>query len=359
MKSRITKLHYKKYINFLDFLILVILLPYAIVYYIAVQTRILLYKIKILKRYRPKAYTISVGNMTTGGVGKTPIVKEIAEYLSNQGEKVAILSRGYGGTLSNKDVNVISDGKKIYYSPEEAGDEPYWLAANCPKCAVLTSANRVAIAKYAVEKLGCTKLILDDGYQHLKLMRDLNILVVDYEKRFGNHMLLPAGPLREPRMGIRRADKIIVVNKTDNVIEAKSYCKKLQKKYRKPVFLANMEFESIYSLASSLKITKTKCLLAFCAIAQPLQFYNQLLENNHEIVYTKTYNDHYRYTLDDLDELEAIAEENNIDNLITTEKDAVKIKEMLNEKQTNLKTDILVVKLATNVDLEGLLNEST
>ena len=169
----------------------------SICYQIGVVIRVWAYKLHILKSYKSSLYTISVGNLTTGGVGKTPLVKEIADYYTNNEEKPAILSRGYGAKLDKKEINIISDGKRIFHNVENAGDEPFWLAQNCKGTAVLTSANRKAIAQYAQDKLKCTKLILDDGYQHLRIERDLNILVVDYEKRFGNRLLLPAGPLRE------------------------------------------------------------------------------------------------------------------------------------------------------------------
>jgi len=376
MKSGITKLHYKKNLTLLDFIVLLLLLPASFVYACVVGVRAFLYKIKILRSYKAEAYTISVGNLTTGGVGKTPIVKELANFYISRGEKVAILSRGYGGKLSNKNINVISDGNEILHNAADAGDEPYWLALNCPKCVVLTSKDRAAAAKYAVKKFGCTKLILDDGYQYMRLKRDLNILITDYEKRFGNNLPLPAGPLRELKIGIKRADKIIVVNKTANVTDAENYCKELENKYKKSVTLANMEFDFIYSLTKNVNeivtqlikqgtvrqrrepMNKTRLcrVLAFCAIAQPQQFFNQLEENGHEVAITKIFDDHHLYTKEDLDELNRIADSNNVDYLITTEKDGVKIKELLGQT-ANIKRDLLIVKLQTNFTIEGLADE--
>ena len=125
-----------------------------------------LYDKNIIKPKKVNSFVISIGNITTGGVGKTPVVSEIAKYFIAKGYKTAIISRGYGGKLSNKNINVISDGEKIYYNARLAGDEPFWLAENTKGAVVITSKNRYKAAKYAIEKFGVTKIILDDGFKH-------------------------------------------------------------------------------------------------------------------------------------------------------------------------------------------------
>ena len=204
LKTQITKLHYNKNAKGLLFNIL----KFASIFYgIGASTKNFLYDNKILKPKKVDAFVISVGNFTTGGVGKTPVVAEIAKYFTKKGERVAIISRGYGGKLNNKKVNVISDGINLYYKADMAGDEPYWLAVNLNMCAVLTCSNRYKACLHAIDKLGVTKIILDDGFQHRKLHRDLNIVLVDSEKMFGNENLLPAGPLREGLEAFKRIDK--------------------------------------------------------------------------------------------------------------------------------------------------------
>ena len=192
MKVFLTKFHYK---NNLSIFTKVLYLPLYIVlaiptlfYWSITKLRNYLYKKNKLKVYKPHTYTISVGNLTTGGTGKTPITAEIANYFAKKGDYPAILSRGYGGNIQNKNVNIVSDGQKIYYTAQDAGDEPVWLANHCPKVAVLTCASRVKAAKFAKNELHCTKLILDDGFQHQKLSRDLNILVIDSEKQFSKEL---------------------------------------------------------------------------------------------------------------------------------------------------------------------------
>uniref|UniRef100_UPI004028A91E tetraacyldisaccharide 4'-kinase n=1 Tax=Candidatus Scatousia sp. TaxID=3085663 RepID=UPI004028A91E len=210
LKSEITKIHYNKdakgiFIKILEFA--------SIFYGMGSGLKNFLYDKNILKPKNVNAFVISVGNITTGGVGKTPVVAEIAKYLYSQGEKTAIISRGYGGKLSNKQINLISDGKKIYYNANLAGDEPFWLAENSKGTVVITSKNRYAAAEYAIKEFGATHIILDDGFQHRKLYRDIDIVLSDSEKGFGNEKLLPAGPLREGSEAFKRIDKLVIVSK--------------------------------------------------------------------------------------------------------------------------------------------------
>ena len=176
IKTEITKIHYNKAAKGL----LVNLLQLASVFYgIGSGLKNKLYDKNILKPKKVDAYVISVGNITTGGVGKTPVVSEIAKYFINKEEKTAIVSRGYGGKLSNKNINVISDGEKIYYNAKLAGDEPFWLAENTKGAVVITSKNRYKASEFAIEKFGVSKIILDDGFQHRKLHRDMDIVLTD------------------------------------------------------------------------------------------------------------------------------------------------------------------------------------
>ena len=217
IKTEITKIHYNK--NAKGFLIK--LLEFASIFYgIGSRLKNWLYDQNILKPEKVNAFVISVGNLTTGGVGKTPVVSEIAKYFILKGEKTAIISRGYGGKLSNKNINVISDGQKIYYNANLAGDEPFWLAENTKGAAVITSKNRYKACEYAIENLGVTKIILDDGFQHRKLYRDMDIILMDSEKCFGNEKLLPAGPLREGIESFKRVNKLVIVSKNTDYTRA-------------------------------------------------------------------------------------------------------------------------------------------
>ena len=151
LKTKITQIHYTRDPKGILFGILKFC---SYFYGIGSRLKNFLYDKNILKPKRVKAFVISVGNMTTGGVGKTPVVTEIARYLVQHGRRVAIVSRGYGGKLNNKHVNMISDGMSIFYDASDAGDEPFWLAENNPGCYVFTCRNKYLASKFAVEKFG-------------------------------------------------------------------------------------------------------------------------------------------------------------------------------------------------------------
>ena len=355
MKVFLTELHYKKDFTFLEGflagLMYIILAIPSLFYLFAVKTRNFLYKKNILKTYTPHTYTVSVGNLTTGGTGKTPITAEIANYFSKKGDYPAILSRGYGGKLQNREVNIVSDGKNINYTAIEAGDEPVWLAKHCPKTAVLTCASRIKAAKFAKNNLHCTKLILDDGFQHQKLGRDLNILVIDSEKQFSNGCVLPLGALREPVSEIKRADKIVVVNKNFNDKKAKTFARFLKKKYDIPSFVCSMLPEKVYDIRTLKAMDdESQAVIAFSAIAQPEQFYKYL--RRYDVLATKDFPDHHQYTMQDIEELRALMKKHGAKYMITTEKDAVKLKEIaVNEEE------IFALQLKPVLDLKGLLYE--
>ena len=356
MKNFFTKLHYNQKQTFQEKAITTGLFPVSLVYSLTVEIRNFLYKTNILKTYQPEVLTISVGNLTTGGTGKTPITAKITNHLTNKGYKVAILSRGYGSKLNSKEINIISDGEKIYYDAKIGGDEPVWLAQNCPKTIVLTSSNRVQIAKYA-QKLNCNVLILDDGFQHQKLGRDINIAVVDIEKQFGNKKVLPAGPLRESIKNIKRANKIIVVNKNleqPNEEKLKSFYSYLQKLNKNAsISLCNTKIDGIYEINSQEPLTNLceKTILAFSAIGQPEQFYNLLKQSGANIIKSISFADHHSYSQKDIDELLETAKDIGADTLITTEKDAVKIKTFLQIAQKA----IYALKLGIDWDAETIL----
>lgn len=338
IKTKITKLHYNKNNTGLFFNTLKLC---SFFYSVGSNLKNFLYDKKIFRPKKVDAFVISVGNLTTGGVGKTPVVAEIAKYYVSAGDKVAIVSRGYGGKLNNKKVHVISDGINLHYNAEMAGDEPYWLAVNLNMCAVLTCANRYRACKYAVEKLGVTKIILDDGFQHRKMHRDLDLVLIDSEKQFGNELELPAGPLRESKKSLNRADKLIVVSKNIGHSNAEKYVKTLKKETQKPVLLCTVEPDYAYNIISGKHLEKGGEITALCAIGQPEQFY-KFLEHDYLIEEKITFDDHHRYTRDDLRSIEGV--------IITTEKDAVKLSLLGNP-------NIYALKLKTDIDIKKLLQK--
>lgn len=336
LKTEITKIHYDKEAKG----VIIKILEFASIFYgICSYLKNYLYDKKILKPKKVNAYVISVGNITTGGVGKTPVVAEIAKYFIANGEKTAIISRGYGGKLSNKQINLISDGEKTYYNANLAGDEPFWLAQNVNGAIVVTSKSRYNAAKYAVEKFGVTKIILDDGFQHRKLHRDLDIVLTDSEKGFGNEKLLPAGPLREGSEAFKRIDKMVIVSKNFDHTRAEKIAKITQKRLKIPTFVCKAEPDYIYNIKTGEKLEQGEEITAICAIGQPGQFFDFLQEYN--IKEMIPFDDHHSYVLSDIEKIKG--------KIVTTEKDAVKL-------QKFAKDNIYALKLKTNLNIEELLN---
>lgn len=335
LKTKITQLHYNRdakgaLVKALDCL--------AHVYGVGSFLKNYLYDKNILKPKKVNAYVISVGNLTTGGVGKTPVVLEIARYLAKKGQKVAIVSRGYGGKLNNRNVNVVSDGVSVYYTAAMAGDEPFWLAQKASGVCVLTCRNRYLAAEYAVNNFGVTTIILDDGFQHRKLHRDLDIVLMDSKMGLGNEKQLPAGPMREGAEALERIDKLLVVSKNIDHTQAEKFAKIMEERLNIPTQLCYTEPDYVYNIKTGEHMEEGQTVTAMCAIGQPQQFFDFL-----EDYYLKdkiAFDDHHSYSPIDLVDISG--------NIVTTEKDAVKL---LRFDMDN----IYALKLKTTVDVERLL----
>ncbi len=353
MKLFIAKLHYKRELSSFESIIRSILSFFSFFYAIVVNIRNFFYDRNIFKSYKSQAYTISIGNITTGGVGKTPVTAEIANYYTGQKKRVAILSRGYGAALNNSKPNIISNGNEVYYESDEAGDEPVWLAHNCTNTAVITCTSRVSAAKMAEEKFNAEVLILDDGFQHRKMDRDLNLLLIDNNNKFGNELVLPAGPLRENLENIKRADKLILVNKSYYDESSIKYCQELEKRFKKRVHLCKMVPDYIYNIVTNTRLDKNSEILAFCAIGQPQEFY-EFLKSDYRLAVTVDFEDHHSYDESNLQDLIDIAKTEGVTKLVTTEKDAVKLKDILLKCKPDI--DIYAMKLKAYLDIEDICN---
>ncbi len=337
IKTEITKLHYTKDP---DGILFDILKFCSYFYGFGSRLKNFLYDNKLLWSKKVRVPVISVGNMTTGGVGKTPLVCEIAKYFVEHGKKVAIISRGYGSKLSNKKINIISDGKTVFFDANQAGDEPFWLAQNTKGACVVTSKNRYKAAKYAIEKLSAELIILDDGFQHRKLYRDLNIVLMDSQKGFGNENLLPAGPLREGAEALGRIDKLVIVSKNLAHEKAEKLAKIMHKRLNIDALVCKVEPDYVYNIKNGQRIMEGISAVAMCAIGQPQQFYDFL--KNFDIKKTVTFEDHHQYVPTDFIDIS--------DNIITTEKDGVKLERFdLN--------NIYALKLKTVIDIDQLLGK--
>ncbi len=352
MKLFISKLHYKKEPNIYEKIILMLLRSLEIFYGTIVRYRNFLYDKKILRSYSSKSFVMSVGNITTGGVGKTPFTLEAAKYYLSLNKKVAVISRGYGAKLNNKKPNLISEGAGALYSASVAGDEPVWLANNAKGAYVVTCSSRVKAEKFLQEKYNPDIIILDDGFQHRKMKRDLDIVLIDAKNKFGNKYLLPAGPLRENiHAAMKRIDKLVVVNKSYDSKNALKYCDYLKKRYKKETYLCKIIPDCAYNVINGARLEKGTKIIAFSAIGQPDGFYD-FLKKDYRLIAVLDFEDHHSYEQEDISKIIRFAQEENIDSIVTTEKDMVKLIDMI--KDIELPVKFYALKLKALLDIRDV-----
>lgn len=304
-----------------------------------------LYERGILESFDLGARTISVGNLTTGGTGKTPLVAYIAKIFAARGEIVCVLTRGYGRQDPSKRV-LVSDGKTVLADAETAGDEPYELAQKLVgKTIVIADADRVAAAEWAKRKFGITRFILDDGFQHRRARRDLDIVCVDATSPFGGSKMLPAGRLREPIENLKRADAIVITRAdlAENLSDLRSEISNLRSDI--PIFEVKNRIARLVSIDRFLdekglanrepsvsefdtaKFAGQKAM-AFCALGNPESFYRLLRRSGFNLAETRSFRDHHKYSQIEISTIEGSAALSGSQFLVTTAKDAVKLSDI-------------------------------
>ena len=301
-----------------------------------VSVRYLLYKSGILRRYPLGIQVISIGNVTAGGTGKTPVTELFARTLAAKGRKVAILSRGY----RRKEASwwqrmftqvidpplVVSDGKRVRLDSAVGGDEPYMLASNLPGVAVVVDRDRVKAGRYAIKRLGCDTIILDDGFQYQRLKHSVEVVLVDATNPFGNGNMLPRGILREPVRHLKRADIIFLTkcrgDVSETIAEIRKYNKKAEivKCSHSPKVLKDVWSREEFPL--SWLEGKTVCTLS--GIASPKGFENSLRHLGAKVVWCERYADHHRYDSSEILYALNRTADMGSDALVTTETDAVR-----------------------------------
>jgi tetraacyldisaccharide 4'-kinase len=312
--------------------------PLSVAYGMAGRARRALYLAGVLTVERVAAPVISVGNITAGGTGKTPLVEWLARAAAREGRRVCILTRGYGREDASKRV-IVSDGERILAEAVEGGDEPRLLAENlrADKVAVVSDANRVAAARWALEHLRSDAFILDDGFQHLRLARDLNILTLDATDPWGGGRLLPRGRLREPLGELQRADVIVITRAelAKDLEDVRARAESLSGGNR-PVLIARTATLRITLLtAPHHEATAQQAheiervpqpLAAFCAIGNAQAFFAHARRAGLDIKHTRPFADHHVYTQSDIDVCVREAVRHGARALLTTAKDAVKLR---------------------------------
>lgn len=306
------------------------------VFALVVASRYFLYRIGVLRRFPLGIQVISIGNVTAGGTGKTPVTEIFARTLAAEGRKVAILSRGYRRkeapwwqrlfTQVIEPPLVVSDGRRVLLDSAVGGDEPYMLASNLPGVAVLVDRNRVKAGRYAIKRLGCDTLILDDGFQYQRLKHSIEVVLVDSTNPFGNGHMLPRGVLREPARHIRRADIIFLTKCRGDVSAVREEIRRYNAKAEivecnhAPKVLRDVWSREEFPL-EWLK-GKTTCTLS--GIASPKGFENSLRHLGAKVVWCERYADHHRYDASEVLYALNRTADMGADALVTTEKDAVR-----------------------------------
>jgi tetraacyldisaccharide 4'-kinase len=322
------------------------LFPFSFLYWIISSVKNFLYETKLIKSFRVNKKIICIGNITTGGTGKTPITISIAKALLNQKKKIAILSRGYKrltkGFLEVDEINA-----------EKFGDEPAMIFSNLPEAKVLVSENRVSAVNKISELYDLDFILMDDGLQNRKIQKDYTIAVINKESQsFLDKIYLPAGNLRESRARLNNYNSII-----------------MNYKFKPSVINLNLEsnnFTCEYVLNGLYNINNEKIALeniignkvmAFCCIAHPHSFFEMLSKLNVQADQKITYSDHYNFTSDEIDALIRLMKQKDFKLAITTEKDFVRIKNFSDEFISN-GCDLLHTKISAEIkNLSTLIND--
>lgn len=309
-------------------LIRLALWPLSLVYRAGLAIYLSLYSAGLRSRMRLNVPVISVGNLTFGGTGKTPAVQTLCRLLQERGKRVAVLSRGHGG--SGRGIVVVSDGADILADAASAGDEPVMLARTLPGVPVVVGKDRRATGRLACETFRPDVIVLDDGLQYWQLHRDLDIIVIDAERPFGSGRVMPMGDLREPPGAIRRAG-VVLINAPPAIGDAawqrlletvrSMTSATLLRCCRKPESLIRADTGEVLPLDR----VSGRRVLAFCGIGRPPGFVEMLISLGARLEDTIVFGDHHAYGPSDVETVRRRLGETGADALVTTEKDLTRL----------------------------------
>ena len=335
----------------------IILLPFVAIYFFLIRIRNWFFDKNVFKSKRADAKVISVGNITTGGSGKTPLVIFLTNLLKNEKKNVGVLSRGYRRRSSG--YKLVSDGKKILTSVNDAGDEIFYTVNEC-KIPAAVSEKRYEGAVRLVNETGIKVIVLDDGFQHRWLHRDVNILIFEQkflsEPAFPNHVLLPTGNLREPFDSVKRSDVVIINRKFSEKAEIPEKLKRYFEK--KKIFTAFYETTGFVDMKRKTEYKveefKEQKSLVVAGIAKPYSFLNILNRMEVDTVNKILFIGHKDYSLKDIQKIRKEFYVTNSHSVVTTQKDAVKLIEYSRELDD---IDIFYLKIELKLDEEKKFKE--
>ena len=303
----------------------------SLIYGSVIFIRNKLYDLNILKSKKAEGVeVICIGNIVAGGTGKTPAVQYFVKKYLNEGKKVGILSRGYKGKRK-EDLLLVRNDKEILATSVESGDEAYLHALNL-KVPVVVSKDRYKGAIYLRDVCKVDIIIMDDGFQHRKLTKDKNIILIDATNPFGGNDYLPKGRLRESLESLKRADELIITKSNYVNNETLEKIKQRLSKYEKKISIATFSEENFYNMngeEKELSIVKDKKILIFSSIANPKIFYETVKRLEPSEIEEIKFEDHHLYKSE---EIKNISEKGkDYDYIVTTEKDIVKINEKIDK----------------------------
>ena len=338
-----------------------ILLPLSAIYAGITSARLSAYRRGWFSVAKLPVPVISIGNLTTGGTGKTPLVEWVCRALANSvaegggsGKRVCVLTRGYGRENPKTQV-VVSDGRQLLADERAAGDEPALLAKNLLGiAAVIANPNRVAAGEWAIENLDTKVFVLDDGFQHLRLARDLDIVTIDATNPWGGGSLLPYGRLRESRTGLSRAD-CVVVTRADQAKDLDSTRAAINKLVGPaPVLTSRMVTSRVSRLDAERDESSdlsSQSVAAVCGVGNPESFFTQLRREGCTPVFTRAFADHHVYNQSEIDALVEAARARGAQALVTTAKDAIKLSAL------EVRLPCYVLEIQISIDNEDRLIE--
>ena len=299
----------------------------SLLYFRGVWLRNALYDLGLLRSVKLPCFVISVGNLTVGGTGKTPVVFHLAQRLAAKGKKVAVLTRGYARE-GQEPVRVV----KANDSAREVGDEPLMMARRLDPIPVIVGKNRVRSGSWAIQNLGADTLLLDDGFQYRKLKKDVEIVLLDATNPFGNRRLLPRGILREPASSLQRADGVLLTKiEQCEITNSESELEERLRRLHPRAAIARIAYApgplKRLGKEEALAVSELagKAVAAFSGLASPASFRRTLEGLNARIILDKRFPDHHYYTGDEVRRLVEEARQAGAWGLVTTEKDAVRI----------------------------------
>jgi tetraacyldisaccharide 4'-kinase len=328
------------------------LLIFSYIYGLVLKVRDFFYKNEIVKAKNLPCAVISIGNLTVGGTGKTPMTIKTARLAKELGYKVAVISRGYKGSASKKG-GIVSDGNKILMGQDQAGDEPFMMAASLKNTPVAVGQNRFRAGMLVMKEFEPDVIILDDAFQHLKLKRDIDIVLLDHRQPFGNNHLLPRGILREPGSALLRSDAFVITRSDSGPVPSLLEKNKLLEK--KPIFKSvHRPYVHKYVAAkNSLDDGKKKLtppqevddlagrrVFTFSGIAGNNDFRATVEGFGCYIANFLEFSDHYKYSKEDIFKISNMAVDSNADFILTTQKDYVRIAQGL-----SLPVDLIVIEI--------------